>query len=129
MNPHNVSGERCDHVEITERVEVGENDHGYRFAVGRLESGRWVGFADSDYGAFIFPGMATGCEIGTADRERAIRLTGAIAQSIEHGYGGVARWFVEDALRGKPEDFTCEECGEVGCCCGECLEGDDDSGV
>jgi hypothetical protein len=93
---------------------------GYRFAVGKI-SGRWVGFADSDVGAFIFPTISEGHLCGISDRDRAIRLTGAIAQSFEHGYGGVDRWFVGEDLRGKPEDFRCAKCEEIGCV-GECEE-------
>lgn len=100
-------------MELTERVEVGENNHGYRFAVGKIAGDRWIGFADSDVGAFVLPGMSEEYEMGLADRDRAIKLTGAIAQSAEHGYGGIARWFVDESLRGKPEDFTCSDQGDV----------------
>lgn len=106
-------------MELTERVEVGENGLGYRFAVGSIpdEGGgvRWIGFADSDEGAFIFSQISEGHVVGITDRDRAIRLTGAIAQSPEHGYGGVETWFVEEPLRGRPEDFTCENCRSIGC--------------
>lgn len=118
-------------MEITDRLEVGENDHGYKFAVGKL-GGRWIGFADGDLGnsergLFFFPGICEGYMLGITDRDRAIKLTGAIAQSFEHGYGGIARWFVPDKLRGRPEDFTCEHCGEVGCS-GECRNRDFEMG-
>lgn len=33
----------------------------------------------------------------------------------EWGYGPVQRWFVHQDLRGRPEDFRCAECEEVGC--------------
>jgi hypothetical protein len=116
-------------VEIIERLEVGENDYGYRFAVGSIpdEGGgvRWIGFADSDVGAFVFPAICEGHMMGIKDRDRAIKLTGAIAQSSEHGYGGVKRWFVEEALRGKPEDFTCSECGAINCS-GDCCDSYED---
>jgi hypothetical protein len=106
-------------MDILERIEVGENDNGYRFAVAKIPGERWIGFADSDYGAFVFPSISENHIMGIAGRELAIKLTGAIAQSIEHGYGGITRWFVEEELRGRPEDFTCDECGEVACD-GEC---------
>ena len=116
-------------LEIGNILQVGENDIGYRFAVGTIpdEGGgvRWIGFADSDVGAFIFPAICEGHMMGTKDRDRAIKLTGAIAQSFEHGYGGVDRWFVPEELRGKPEDFRCQHCEMVGCN-GICV--DDDEG-
>lgn len=111
-------------MEIGERIQVGENDIGYTFAVGSIpdEDGgvRWIGFAEGDTGeqgrvAFIFPAVCEGHMMGVKDRDLAIKLTGAIAQSSEHGYGGVERWFVDESLRGKPEDFRCSSCGEVGC--------------
>jgi len=106
-------------MKVQDVVQVGENDLGYRFAVGAIpdEDGgvRWIGYADSDVGAFIFPGICEGHMMGIKDRERAIKLTGAIAQSFEHGYGGVERWFVTEELRGKPEDFRCADCQEIGC--------------
>ena len=106
-------------MDILERVEVGDNGLGYRFAVGSIsdEGGgvRWVGFADSDAGAFIFPSVSEGHVAGLTDRDLAIRLTGAIAQSFEHGYGGVDRWFVDESLRGDPEEFRCFDCDQIGC--------------
>ena len=104
---------------ITDRYDIGENDHGYKFAVGKIGD-RWVGFADGDLGndkrmLFLFPAISEDYQMGLPDRELVIKLTGAIAQSLEHGYGGVARWFVSEVLQGRPEDFTCEHCESVGC--------------
>jgi hypothetical protein len=61
-------------------------------------------------------------ELGTRDKEKAILMTGAIAQAREHAYGGIARWFVEEELRGKPEDFRCANCQVIGCR-GDCFDG------
>lgn len=110
-----MSGE----IQITERFDIGENDHGYKFTVGKIGD-RWVGFADGDLGRskralFMFPAISQDYQIGLMDRELVIKLTGAIAQSVEHGYGGIARWFVPEELRGSPRDFTCEYCESVGC--------------
>lgn len=106
-------------MEISERIEVGENKLGYQFAVAAIPDGgggvRWIGFADSNVGAFLFTQISENYVVGIPDKERAIKLTGAIAQSIEHGYGGVDTWHVGESLRGKPEDFRCAECREIGC--------------
>jgi hypothetical protein len=106
-------------IQITDRFEIGENDHGYRFAIGKMGD-RWIGFADGDLGngkrvLFMFPHISENYQMGMADRDLVIKLTGAIAESLEHGYGGIERWFIPDELRGKPEDFTCEYCEGVGC--------------
>ena len=100
-------------IEIKEQFMIGENDHGYRFAVGKVGE-RWVGYAIGQDGIFFFP-MAENYIMGLTDRERAIKLTGAIAQSFEYGYGGVDRWFIDESLQGNPDDFTCANCGSVGC--------------
>jgi hypothetical protein len=63
----------------------------------------------------MFPAISEDYQLGLTDRELVIKLTGAIAQSVEHGYGGIARWFIPEELRGAPEDFTCERCETVGC--------------
>lgn len=115
--------------ELTDIFIVGENDHGYQFGVGQL-AGRWVGFAigyrkdGKPVGLFFLPGISEDAHLGLLDRERAIRMTGAIACDPEHGYGGVARWFIEKARRGNPDEFRCERCGSVGCD-GDCDDGFD----
>lgn len=106
-------------IQITDRLDIGENDHGYKFAVGKIGD-RWVGFADGklDDGNrmfFLFPEISEDYQMGLTDRDGVIKLTGAIAQSVEHGYGGIARWFIPEELRGDPKDFTCERCESVGC--------------
>jgi hypothetical protein len=110
---------------ITDALKIGENDHGYWFGVCRM-SGRGVGFAmgrvRSGNMMCLLPGISEGCVLGLEDRDKAIRMAGVIAQSSEHGYGGVARWFVEEHLRGKPDDFRWANCESVGCS-GQC---DDD---
>lgn len=105
-----------------EVYKIGENDWGYWFGIGLLKD-RWTGFAvgtwKDDKGEhqmmFFFPEIADDLVMGKTDRDLVIKLTGAIAQSVEHAYGGVSRWFVPEDLRGKPEDFICEVCSSVGC--------------
>jgi len=85
-------------LEIKETLLIGENDRGYQFCVG-LIGDRWCGFA-----------------LGrSSDRDEAIRKTGAIACDPESAYGGVTRWYVDEPLRGDPEDFRCAFCGDVDC--------------
>lgn len=103
-------------------VTVGCNDHGYTFFVGRLKD-RWVGFAlgtvqrpQGETGAmFIFPEVAEQFVLGLPDRDAAIRMTGAIAQDPESGYGGISKWLQPKELRGDPAKFRCPQCGRVGC--------------
>lgn len=106
-------------VNLTDPLEVGRNQY-YVFAVGLLE-GRWVGFAQANEGIFIFPQISEGHHLGTTDKTKAILLTGAIAQDPEAAYGGVKKWAVEPALRGKPKDHRCQNCLTVGCL-GNCKE-------
>lgn len=111
--------------DIKNIFKIGENDHGYCFAVGMIH-GRWHGFAvgileNGEKMVFFLPGISEGHLLGVSDRARAIKLTGAIAQSSEHGYGGIERWFVPEELQGKPEDFICEGCQSVGCS-GDCFD-------
>lgn len=101
-------------ISITNAMLIGENDHGYRFGVGQIGE-RWIGFAASDVGLFFFPGIAEDYLLGLLDRALVIKLTGAIARDVEQGYGGIARWFVPEELRGNPEDFRCENCQQVAC--------------
>ena len=49
------------------------------------------------------------------DRATTIKFTGAFPQDPEQGYGGVARWFVPEELRGNPDEFRCPDCQLVGC--------------
>lgn len=120
-------------LQLEDVTVIGENDTGWRFAVGRLGT-RWIGFGTgTEYGAraraafrseglepepgymHVFPECSEGGQLGLADRERCIRLTGAIAQDPEHAYGGISRWHVPKALRGRPKDFRCANCQCVGC--------------
>jgi hypothetical protein len=106
-------------IKMTDRLDIGENDQGYKFAIAKIGE-RWVGFADGalengDRIIFMFPHISEDYRMGLTDRDLVIKMTGAIAQANEHGYGGVARWFVPEDLRGRPEDFTCEYCESVGC--------------
>jgi len=105
---------------LEDALPIGENEIGYSFLVARIGD-RWIGFADSSVGMFLLPGVREGQYIGVKDKKEAILLSGAIAQSIEHGYGGVDEWFVPEDLRGKPEDYRCKTCSEIGCK-GYCLE-------
>jgi hypothetical protein len=102
-------------------VCIGENDHGYRFGVYQ-DGVRWFACAvgkdkDGENLMFVLPNA------GGEDKDREIRLAGAIAQDPEHGYGGVDRWFVSEELRGDPEDFRCKECQSTGCD-GHCFDYD-----
>lgn len=104
---------------ITEVLKIGDNSHGYWFGVGKYGS-RWVGFAvsvvgEGRTGIFFLPGISEDYQLGLSDREKCIRMTGAVAQSPEHGYGGIERWYIGEELRGTPEEFRCAECGEFGC--------------
>ena len=117
-----------------ETIKVGANDDGYEFWVGRTGD-RWLGFAvgklhqDGTRGMFVFPELIEDFKMGLADRDDAIRMTGAVAQAVERGYGGIARWSVPIELRGDPEDYRCGDCGDLGCngeCLDECLDEWDD---
>src|SRR3990172_1293756 len=44
-----------DSMNISDTFCIGENRLGYRFMIGQIQDGPWIGYADSDYGAFIFP--------------------------------------------------------------------------
>ena len=120
--------ERPEALELTEVVWIGRNAHGYTFGVGRLGD-RWVGFARGEWSEhgearqdlFVFPEVSYGPLLGLPDRTQAILITGAIAQDPVHGYGGVEEWLVPPELRGDPDAFRCEDCGDVGCQ-GECHE-------
>jgi hypothetical protein len=117
---------------ITDTKLIGENDV-YSFWVARCGE-RFIGYARESRSAcdakaafaaeglptepsmmFLFPEISDGVEMGTADRDRAIKLTGALAQDPEQSYGGVARWHVPPELRGAPDDFRCPNCDRVGC--------------
>jgi hypothetical protein len=116
---------------LSEVTIIGENRHGYTFAVGKLGEfmqDRWVGFAvgEADYGRrflFVFPEIGEEGWLGLADRDLAIRLTGAVAQDPDAGWGGIDRWAVEEELRGHPDAHRCVYCGQVGCR-SECVECD-----
>ena len=117
--------------ELSETVLVGENDYGYQFAVGR-HGDSWVGFAVGTTEAgrmlFLFPEISSGVVMGIGSRDEAIRMVGAIAEDPEHGYGGIDRWFVNESLRGTPDEYRCADCGEVGCNGEECHYCDFDYG-
>ena len=105
--------------DITSVLIIGDNRHGYAFGIGSI-GGRWVGFATgviskANRMIFLFPAISEDYELGITDRERCIKMTGAIAQSPENMYGGIERWFIEPELRGRPEDFRCANCQYVGC--------------
>lgn len=131
-------------ITLDEVLIIAENDCGWRFGVGRLGSAgrcRWIGFATESAqaqdarrafaseglptepaGLLLFHEVAQGVELGVADRERAILLTGALARDIDSAYGGVDRWLVPPELRGDPEQFRCRSCDRVGCDGRECLD-------
>jgi hypothetical protein len=107
-------------AELLDPLVIGDNDLGYTFVVGRLDD-RWLGGAIGAGMLFVFPEITVGCYLGVSDRETAIRMTSAIAQDPEHGYGGITRWRVDPRLRAAPDDFRCRHCGEV-CCDGSCRD-------
>lgn len=86
-------------MNITNVQIIGKNSLGYRFVVGQLEDGSWIGYADSDYGAFFFPEIATGYQMGVADRDTAVGLTIAKAQDAQSGYGGIETWHIPESER------------------------------
>lgn len=100
-------------IKLEEPLKVGSNSV-YVFAVGKLE-GRWVGFAQTEKGIFIFPQITQGHRLGLPDRDRAILLTGAIAQDYESAYGGIEEWSVPVELRGDPDALRCRDCDTIGC--------------
>jgi hypothetical protein len=122
---------------LTDVTVIGENPH-YKFAIGKAH-GRWLGFAlgkpsrsEAAFVSeglpvqartmFVFPEVAEGFMLGLTERERAILLTGAIAQDFESAYGGVERWFVPPDLRGDPDKLRCPRCDRIGCDGVECEE-------
>lgn len=125
-----------------EDLEVIARNDKWEFAVGR-NGDRWLGvamegqFSREVKSAFasqglsvhpvythIFSEVSEGCELGMQDKTVAMLLVGAMAQCNSYGFGGIKEWLVQEELRGKPEDFTCEKCGDVGCdgtaCCDDC---------
>ena len=104
---------------LTEVEIIGENDHGYRFYVGRL-NGEWIGFSlgDLDDGRkmmCLLPEVSVAKVVGIEDRDLAIRMVSALAENAGSGFGGIARWFVEEKLRGDPEEFRCSMCDQLFC--------------
>lgn len=128
-------------LELSDLFIIAENDL-YRFGVGCC-NGRWLGFAlEGEFSrrvkqafaaegmavdphcTFVFPEVADNFELGMTDRDKAILLTGALAQDLENGYGGVEKWHVPPNLRGDPEKFRCGHCERVGCDGRECQDCD-----
>lgn len=112
-------------VDIKQVTKIGENDYGYWFGVGLLEE-RWIGFAvgkleDGNEMVFWFPEIAEGHLIGLSDFDKAVKAASAIAQTPEHAYGGIQRWFIPEEFRGDPDDYRCTGCMNVGCP-GDCYD-------
>lgn len=131
-------------MDLTDVLVIADNSAGWRFCVGR-SGGRWLGFAApgrspaelafaseglevSPQMLMVMPEVSEGYQLGVEDRDRAIRLTGAVAQEDDGCYGGVERWFVPEDLRGRPDDFRCKKCDHVGCDGTECGDDYDDGG-
>lgn len=112
-------------LNLKNTIEIGSNKHGYTFCAAQLEDGKWVGFAKGGGALFFFHQVSEGHQLGVKDRDYAILLTGAIAEDPESAYGGVEVWNVPPDLRGKPEDFRCERCDQIGCKEDDCCEYDD----
>lgn len=127
-------------LKLEEVKIIGENAH-YRFCIGRCRD-RWIGFAvggsmslkahDAFHSEgiptgpnfmFVFPEVSEGFVLGLLERDKAILLTGAVAQDPESAYGGVDRWLVPECQRGDPEAFRCRSCDRVGCNDADCASG------
>lgn len=106
---------------------LGANEH-WQFGVGR-QGERWIGFAFGrlEDGHGYLHVLTEVCDepwlVDVTDRDRVIRMTGAVACDPEASWGGVAEWYVDEELRGDPEEFRCDVCGQVGCR-GGCREDD-----
>lgn len=85
------------YYDIRSTVRIGDNKLGYRFAVGLLDD-RWVCFADSDDGYFMFP-IGEPPFLGFTDKATAIRACVQMAHSPEHGYGGIDDWLIGEEYR------------------------------
>ena len=128
-------------LKIEEFEFIGRNDY-WQFAVGRCGD-RWLGLAlegmaiqaareafrsegleCQDPYMHIFSEVSDGTNLGMLDKRKAILLVGALAQDSEHDFGGIYAWLVPEELRGKPEDFRCATCGDVGCDGRRCCEED-----
>lgn len=114
-------------IKLENVAVIGSNRRGYEFCVG-LCMGNWLGFARASDPAqrqmlFILHEVSEGLKLGVSDRDLAIRATGAAVQVPEQGFGGIDEWLVPEALRGKPIDFACRECGKLSvgdCPCEHC---------
>lgn len=95
-------------MNIKHILKIGENAHGYEFKVGLLGD-RWIGYADSAFGAFFFPQVSEGAQMGLTDKNEAIKRTLIVALTPEHGYGGVDTYYVDEALRPTPEELAAAE--------------------
>lgn len=135
-----------DPVPLEDIEVIAENAH-YLFLIARSGK-RWLGFsapkrspaeqAFQNEGLEVSPQMflilsdvSDGCTLGVLDKQRAILLTGALAQDPEQGYGGIDRWHVPSELQGRPEDFRCRKCERIGCdgdrgCECEFIDGEDE---
>jgi hypothetical protein len=110
-------------VEIQDITILGTNKYGYAFCVGRAEE-RWVGFAhgrtkDGQSMLFMLSEVSEDYQFGLPDRDRAIRLTVAVAQDPSKSYGGIDEWRIEPIPASDAEEFRCKVCAEIGCA-GDC---------
>jgi len=109
------------HFSATRRI--GYNDL-YTFHIGLVED-RWLGFAlsrETPRSLFFFPEVSDDLQMGMKDQNKAVLLTGALAQDVESGYGGITTWEVPEELRGDPEKYRCATCGAVGCNGRDCVD-------
>lgn len=125
---------------------IGRNAE-WQFGVARIGD-RWLGVAleseptrlaraafaseglpfDKGY-MHVFAEVSEGIELGMQEKTIAMLLVGALAQDPEHGFGGIDEWLVPEVLRGDPEKFRCEKCGDVGCGGRDCTETYDADGL
>ena len=113
-------------INITANKIIASNRY-WTWMVG-LSGDRWLGLA---FGAtrdengrgymHVFSEVCEGIDLGLRDQAAAIRLTSALAADPASTFGAVNRWFIPEAERGSPDEFRCDNCGEIGCQ-GECLQ-------
>lgn len=106
-----------------EQTAILADNRWWTFCVGRIGE-RWLGYAVDAASGFgnVFPQVSEDNQLGLRDYGRAAKLTTALAQDPEQGLGEVERWFIPEGARGKPEDFRCGHCEQIGCSGVDCVD-------
>lgn len=114
-------------LNLTNCFVIGRNAQ-YQFCIGQMGE-RWAGFAKAGEAIFLFSQVGDGYNLGFTSRQEALRMTSAIIQDgdIEGSYGPVEKWFIPEGARGDPDDYRCDECGEIGCIDRACEDGNYDN--